>query len=116
MTQAELEQLSRDVAEKHSISAWSLGIGKAFGDDVKLWLHDNSARCFELAIENEVGIKQLVDAISGKAFSAEAFTYSKKHYGINTSICEDYAWHHNNNKIRATCVAILKALLAKDKP
>lgn len=123
MTQAELEQLSRDVAEKYWIDAyfkeainlakWDPRLSPSPDPNFSLfWLHDDIGRCATLAIEHGVDIGQLVDATNGKAFGAAASIYNKKHYHIDTIISVHYA-NYNGNKIRATCVAILKALLAK---
>ena len=110
MPEQEKQQLSRDVAEKLGISAWFIYEDRC----EKLWLHKDSARCFDLMVEHEVGTKQLVNANTGHTFSAEAFTYSKKHYCIDTSVCEHYTTH-DNDKHLATRIAILKALLEKGK-
>ena len=115
MTEQEKRQLSRDVAEKLGIEESKVIIqaGVSLFYEVRVWLHDDSARCFDLMVEHEVGTKQLVNAKNGNAYSSEAFTYSKKHYCIDTSVCEHYTTH-DNDKHLATRIAILKALLAKE--
>ena len=115
MTEQEKQQLSRAVAEKYGIDAFTrpFEVWDYKTEEPLDWLHDDSARCFDLMVEHEVGTKQLVNANTGHTFSAEAFTYSKKHYCIDTSVCEHYTTH-DNDKHLATRIAILKSLLAKE--
>lgn len=113
MTQSELEQLDLDVAEKYGIEPFfytetNPTQENPCGDTLQLWLHDDIGRCAALAVENEVWFEPYLSKLGVKSFcrNIEAF---------RSVANEDYA-NHNGNKIRATCVAILKALLAKDKP
>lgn len=111
MTSAELEQLSRDVAEKYGIKPNSgmefcneksepLGIYK----DGR-WLHDNIEKCATLAIEHSVDLNFYDAFVNSSTFTDDGYNENNETYA-----------DHNGNKIRVTCVAIMKALLAKDKP
>ena len=113
MTQAELEQLSRDVAERYEIEAYifnfvpmvhvfGMNSNHTEGYDQRVWLHDDIGRCATLAIEHSLNTAIDDDAVSINVFGKVAL------------LAFEYFKDHNGNKIRATCVAILKAL--KDKP
>lgn len=114
MTEQEKQQLSRDVADKYGIDAFTqpFEVWDWQAEEPLIWLHDDSARCFDLMVEHEVGTKQLVNTANGKAYSAEAFAYNSTNYDIEIDLCEHYT-DHNNDKQEATRIAILKALLAK---
>jgi hypothetical protein len=60
------------------------------------WLHDDSARVFELMVEHEIDVTSYVDRVN----ATEEF-----HYG------EEYFKDHNNDKALATRVAILRCLI-----
>lgn len=97
MTNQEKQQLSRDVAAKYGIDDCTY-----IGDRIIAWLHNDSARCFELMVEHDVSLystKKSINASLPKQWP----------YPVAT---EDYSDH--NNKPLATRIAILKALLAKE--
>jgi len=93
MTEQEKRQLSRDVAEKLGIRASRRFIVNS--DDVTIWLHDDSARCFDLMVQHGIWPE-----IYGSYVVC----------GKNEEI--KYADHSPEQE--ATRIAILKALLAKD--
>lgn len=108
MTQAELEQLSRDVADKYGIDWVELGYqyntftGNYELDETEnLWLHDDSARCFDLFAEHEIDINNYGNWVQAVGFNGDFSEYAK---------------NHNNDKSMTARVAGLRALLAKDKP
>lgn len=103
MTQAELEQLSRDVAEKLGIYPAIDCDNVSYGDISQnlFWLHDDSARCFDLMVEHAIEVRYT---------NHIAVAY----YYLNN--CVQVPFKSYTSKQQATCVAILKALLAKDKP
>ena len=97
MTKQEKQQLSRDVAEKYRISAWYIYEDRC----EKLWLHNDSAMCFDLLVDNEMNLAIDEDAVSVNKFGKVkllAFELFKDH----------------PTKQEATRIAILKALLAKE--
>ena len=102
MRQPELEKLSREVAEKYGIDAFIRPFDNwDFQKEEPLnWLHDDIGRCATLAIEHGIDLTFCNSCV----FAGNGYFYEKR---------ESYA-DHANNKVRATCVAILKAL--KDKP
>lgn len=61
------------------------------------WLHEDSTRCFELAIENNLWIKPMENFV--RVYESEF-----------NSLAESYLIH-DNDKLQATRVAILKKLL-----
>ena len=96
MTTNELIELSGKVGKAYKIlPCWN------YSDDAKeiTWLHEDSARCFELAVENNLPIEHVYDYATGEYFTVHA-----------SDLYEDYD-KHNNDKAQATRVAILKALL-----
>ena len=103
MTQAELEKQSRDVAEKYGIDAteteYWVQSSETWNNEV--WLHDDSARCFDLMVEHDLWGITIVNC----------------HVKVNTG---EYSWIMqeivDNRTQEAARIAILKALLAKDKP
>lgn len=99
MTEQQMQQLSRDAADKYGIAPKRLiGYSNEFMDEEWLWLHNDSARCFELMVEHEINVENngnWVMAVSDSDYSRE---YNK-----------DY----NDDKQLTVRVAILKALLAK---
>ncbi len=108
MTEQEKQELSKAVADKYGIDAY---LAKRHTDGVngqtypyKLWLHDDSARCFDLMVEHDMGIGCMKDRDS-----AVVYFFSKSKM---TQINEHYTDHPT--KQEATRIAILRALLAKD--
>lgn len=105
MNNEKLEQLSRDVAEKYGIDAteteYWVQSSETWHNDV--WLHDDIGRCATLAIEHEIDIE----------FFKNCRAVMCLPNNLGAIVKEKFA-DHNGNKVRATCVAILKAL--KDKP
>lgn len=105
MTQAELEQLSEQVAEKRGCAPFWYGVYDE--DDIaetEIWLYQDSRFCFELAVDNSFEITIFDETVRVVWFEN----------GANIKIkTEDYT-DHNNDKHQATRVAILKAYLAKD--
>jgi len=100
MTEQHMQQISRDVAAKRGIAPYITMPATLTG--TILWLHDDSARCFELMVEHDVSLystKKSINASLPKQWP----------YPVAT---EDYSDH--NNKPLATRIAILKALLAKE--
>ena len=97
MSKQEKQQLSRAVAEKYRISAWYIYEDRC----EKLWLHNDSAMCLDLAVDNEINLAMDEDAVSANKFGKVkllSFEYYKDHA----------------TKQEATRIAILKALLAKE--
>ena len=99
MSKQEKQQLSRAVAEKHGVVPFIT----IFRNDayVDFWLHDDSAMCFDLAVDNEINLAMDEDAVSANKFGKVkllSFEYYKDHA----------------TKQEATRIAILKALLAKE--
>ena len=105
MNQSELIALSKKVAEAYGI--------KAFEEDLsnlrkpRRYLHEDSAICFDLAVENDLRIRQL-DLIAEAGYLSN---YSDDDYHGFIGIQESYRNHKNDSKL-STRVAILKALLA----
>lgn len=69
------------------------------------WLHEDSARCFELMCEHKLNLDWDF-GVEGKSCVDVAYTNKEAH-----GYCE-YAEDHNNDLAQATRVAILKALEA----
>lgn len=105
MTENELQQLSKDVAEKYGIAP-NRTIHQFIKDPYTIWLHQDSARCFDLMVEHYLMVGSCLYTNMAKV------CYEKKD-GTVYDIWEKFA-DHNNDKHLATRVAILKALLAKD--
>lgn len=97
MTESEMQQLSREVAEKVGIYAY---ITKT--EDIGIWLHDDIERCSTLAIEHSVDLNFYDALVNSSTFTDDGYKENNETYV-----------EHNGNKIRATCVAILKALKEK---
>lgn len=107
MTEQELQQLSRGVAEKYSIEAYILAYAIDSYEN-RVWLHQDSGRCLDLAVEHAVELGISHDQMSCSAwsiFSPDTNQYIK---------VENYH-KHNDDKPQATRVSILKVLMAKDK-
>ena len=70
MTEQEKQQLSRDVAEKYGIEESKVIIqaGVSLFYEVRVWLHDDSARCFDLMVEHELNLAIDEDAVSVNKF------------------------------------------------
>lgn len=107
MTKQEKQQLSRDVAVKYKIEASRRYIVNS--EDITTWLHEDSARCFDLMAEHEIDLSFVEDFV----FS---YTNNIQGYFLNRSgvVRQSIRYtDHNNDKQEATRIAILKALLAK---
>lgn len=93
MNNREKQQLSRDVAVKYGIDDCTY-----IGDRIIAWLHNDSARCFELMVEHGIEV---------------AYT---KHIAVArfelTQVIQ-VPYNPYESKQEATRIAILKALLAK---
>ncbi len=98
MTEQEKKELSKAVADKYGID---------FLKDINhpliqgVWLHDDSARVFDLMVEHDL----LPQVYGGGAF--DEYFYSVAGYPVVQS-------KYHPTKQEATRIAILKALLAKD--
>lgn len=101
MTEQQIQQLSRDVAAKYGIEPYITMSATLTG--TILWLHNDSARCFELMVEHDVVISRIWQFDGVGAGVA----------GYPVDIREEFT-DHNNDKPLATRIAILKALLAKE--
>lgn len=112
MTEQEKQQLSRDVAEKYGIKPHSgielvneqavpLGIYSPYGGGK--WLHNASARCFELMVQH--GVDVVFDRLS--IFCMKKGRCIHKSHTLYTD---------HSTKHEATRIAILKALLTKEQP
>ena len=102
MPEQEKQQLSRDVAEKYGIDAFTrpFEVWDYKTEEPLDWLHGDSARCFDLMVEHELNLAIDEDAVSVNKFGTVkllAFELFKDH----------------TTKQEATRIAILKALLAK---
>lgn len=104
MTIAQLQELSKAVAAKYGIHTYTIGIGEKFGDDGKYWLHNDSGRCFDLA----VGEGLEVDFDNNGAATVYWRDAKRRRFGVDEMHSD-----HNGNKQQAARVAVLKALLAK---
>lgn len=95
MTEQEKQELSKAVADKYgivvSLPLWGQG---------HFWLHDDSARCFDLMVEHS-----FFPHVYGGAF--DEYFYSVSGYSVVQS-------KYHPTKQEATRIAILRALLAKD--
>lgn len=98
MTENELQQLSKDVAKKYNIPP-----ACDYGDICEniVYLHEDSARCFDLMVEHDVNIEMPRSLVRAKI------------RGMQYIEAEEYFNKHDDKHL-ATRVAILKALLAKD--
>ena len=129
MTEQEMQQLSHDVAAKYGIAIpinyapeanVKLGMterwGKAeHGDDLILgWLHEDSARCFDLMVEHEIDLSHQGQYKVVKCWPDRKIgqTFGDWYNGAMSKMSN--VLDHNNDKHLATRIAILKALLAKD--
>ena len=106
MTEQEKQQLSRDVAAKLGIAPYRF-IATSIDNFVQTWLTEDSARCFDLAVNNYIGTHHYADFKTGKCYCVEA-----KSFDGRTVLFEDYD-KHNDDAQEATRIAILRALLAK---
>lgn len=98
------EELSKRVAELYGIDANSERVQLGFKSiPTGTWLHDDSARCFELACEHELDINP--HRFNGIVEAIDCDTCS----GINDDL--EYLDAHNNDKALATRIAILKCLV-----
>ena len=89
------EELSKKVAELYGIDTTRV---LSNGDFSCTWLHDDSARVFELMVEHELDMK-----------SYPYFKYVDVGFGDNFD--QEYFKDHNNDKALATRIAILKCLV-----
>lgn len=111
MTNLEKQQLSRDVAEKYNIKPYVLTptlvtLDVLIDDEhhPKLWLHEDSARCFDLMVEHDIEI----EPNNNGACSVYFVDYIRRRHSFD----ELHSAH--STKQEATRIAILKALLAKE--
>lgn len=112
MTEQEKEELSKAVADKYGIDSITYlpfsymstnEEHKVMILDYKdIWLHDDSARCFDLMVEYRIEVANTENI---------AVAYYYYNNCVNSAICpfDEYP-----TKQEATRIAILKALLAKD--
>lgn len=100
MTQTELEKLSKDVAAKCGLKPY-----REITYTTEIWLHQDSAFCFELMVSEKIDVYCYDDFASCYCYEMHSYPRSKK---------EPYA-DHNNDANQATRAAILKAYLAKEE-
>lgn len=110
MTETEKQALSKAVAEKYGIDAsFSRTYENEYIENSYIqreeitditWLHDDSARCFNLMVEHGFTI-----FVWSKNVSAHAFDSTDSY---------DEMYKDHPTKQEATRIAILRALLAKD--
>lgn len=97
MTEREMQQLSREVAEKVGIlptkTEYLIGNLGTFHNEV--WLHEDNARCFELMVKYRIFILNYDKNVSA--------------HTVKTCHTEHYS-DHNNDAELATRIAILKAV------
>lgn len=106
MTELELQELSKAVAAKYGIEAYTFSAVDCFpllGLDDAIWLHADSGRCFDLAAEEGIDI-------SWSGESAMCFSNV-----LGSPELEEFYANFGNNKPQAARVAVLKALLEKGK-
>ncbi len=96
MPEQEKQQLSRDVAEKYGIVPFITIFRNDDYDD--FWLHNDSARCFDLMVEHGVSVNDKTSKVFANVDGLDFY----EHY------CD------HPTKQEATRIAILKALLAKE--
>jgi len=100
MNQQDKIELSKCVAEKYEISANKLTLN-AMGDIVEnIWLADDDARCFRLAVDNETSIECWTDSIDVSYWNEDSF--------MSKTTTEKYADH--SDRYEASRIAILKCL------
>ncbi len=105
MTEQEKQELSKAVASKYGIAPNRLvGYSNDFIDENWLWLHDDSARCFDLMAEHNINLEHDSDYV-GAIWIDSNINVKRKRYVL----IQDHP-----TKQEATRIAILKALLAKD--
>lgn len=98
MTEQEKQDLSKAVADKYGIEPFE------YGDyDCKYWLHDDSARCFDLMVEHNINLEQDSEYVGAIWIDSNINVKRKRFVFI-----QDHP-----TKQEATRIAILKALLAK---
>ena len=100
MPEQEKQQLSRDVAEKYGIDAFTrpFEVWDYKTEEPLDWLHDDSARCFDLMVEHGVSVNDKTSKVFANVDGLDFY----EHY------CD------HPTKQEATRIAILKALLAKE--
>ena len=101
MPEQEKQQLSRYVAEKYGIDAFTrpFEVWDYKTEEPLDWLHDDSARCFDLMVEHDIEV---------------AYT---KHVAVayyHLRNCVQVPFNPYQTKQEATRIAILKALLANE--
>lgn len=109
MTEQEKQELSKAVADKYGIDAKAYVCFESHPPPrskrtdivikpVSVWLHDDSARCFDLMVEHGLNITDLASKVKANLDGL------------------DFHVHYCNHptKQEATRIAILRALLAKD--
>lgn len=96
MTEQEKQELSKAVAEKYGIKPFYYFDRVMDANEIE-WLHDDSARCFDLMVEHKIEILFYESYVENPADDDEYFLYA-----------------NYQTKQEATRIAILRALLAKD--
>lgn len=102
MTEQEKQELSKAVADKYGIAQFDIEYNSWGEECDPTWLHDDSTRCFDLMVENDVYFQQYHKGVMGLFDELP----------LNDEKYEAYADHPT--KQEATRIAILRALLAKD--
>lgn len=100
------KELSKRVAELYEIdkTAFATSINKSGGSStVTTWLHDDSARCFELMVEHSISIKEYYGVFDGVRATTK------------TAIIVDENYIIYKDKCLATRIAILKCLVKMKK-
>ena len=97
MTKQEKQQLSRDVAEKYGVVPFITIFRNDDYDDI--WLHNDSARCFDLMVEHDIEV----------AYTKQV---AVAYYHLRN--CVQVPFNPYPTKQEATRIAILKSLLAKE--
>lgn len=102
MTEQDYIDLSKRVAEKLGISTcemYDCGFRSRADDGMReLWLHQDSARCFELMCEHQLCIYCYIDGVMAQDKNGGQYF--------------QHDLRHNNDRNLAARVAILKALEA----
>lgn len=99
MTNDELMELSKQVSEAYNIDHYEWICAEIY-----VYLHEDSEKCFDLAVENDLSI-----LIRNIDLNLKFVSIAKNNSNIESAL-QLYTEHNNDAKL-ATRVAILKALL-----
>ena len=103
MTHNELIELSKAAAKVAGVDPLKWTDGEGFDPGRSIWLHEDSARCFELMC------RYIMDIESGEV---ESGGYVGSYAIGRGNLAVELIDTHNNDREQATRVAILKAIVA----